>query len=596
MALTPEQAAELGLPPAAPAPRRLTAEEAGALGLPEVSPPAAETPSALARAAAGIGSLGASAAAGAASLGQILDPVVAGAGALGSYVVPHTAPEGASLRERFENEMQGLRRSREERAAANPNAFGAAAILEGGAVGPALAAAAPFSAGAPVGAGAIPALTRMGSGVADAALFNAASQGASNLDRGVLSAAAEGLTSPANLIGAAPGAAGELGRVGAALRPQGARLLASVLPKVTPSAQAKLLRREGVPLTLGQNNPDTFYAAFEQATADNPLGMHLEQAGARQSYSNMLRGKVAAPGQPKPAEGSAHQQFAQLHEGFDAAYAPLKELTVPGQAVASMEKAALRPIEGIRETTRIGAAREIRDALSAFPDAVAYEPGAKGQFGKAPRQPDLTIGKMIKVRKYLRDSIREARAGNQPDMDKVHALEHAEDVLTDTMEQNMPSDAAQMLRDTDRQYARLMTLERAVPAGKEDFTPYQVSKAAEYSTGRSRARQGKGGELQELGDAGQAVFDTRVKPTGMRSVIVKAVPGPLRIGGARLLNSPAIKASLLREPLPPTAPVPVAPLLNPAQAQALALARLLGRGPALGVEPIPTTASEDDRR
>lgn len=156
------------------------------------------------KAAQWLGESAADAALAGASVAQILDPAVAAAGALGSYVVPRTAPEGASLGERFTNEMEGLRSRRAEGARRSPNASLAGMLAGGAAAAPALAGGAVLSKLAPAAEGVLPLLARAGAGIGDAALMNAASQASSNIDQDPGAAALQAATSPWNAVGAAP--------------------------------------------------------------------------------------------------------------------------------------------------------------------------------------------------------------------------------------------------------------------------------------------------------------------------------------------------------------------------------------------------------
>ena len=546
----------------------------------------------LARLARGVGTLGSSAAAGAQSLGQVADPLMAAAGTAGSYLVPYTGT--GSVGERFKNEMENIRRTREERYKASPNAFGAGAILIGAGAGPALAKMAPLSAGAPAGPGAAALLTRAGAGVGDAALANAASQAASNLDRDPLGAAAEAATSPGNLIGALPAAAPAMGDALRAVGRAAGRGAISILPKTQPSAAALLLRKEGAPLTLGQNNPDSFYAAFEQASADSPLGMHLEQGAAKDAYRTILQNQTRAPGTPPVRGGTTQGNWKEILRGFNEGYAPFGEHPVAAEIVRRLPEQAtsVTDMPGIDARTRGAVRSEIENALTVLPERAPYEPGPGGQFGKEPPLPDMTTGDLMKVRANIREQARAAL--NDPDKQRLFGL--AEDAITSAIERSMPAGEADKLRAIDRQYAKTMTLMKAAPAGQTDFTPNQAARALEHDMGRRAFKSGAAGDLQDIVQAGQEVFDTRVKPTGMRSAILSVMPAKFAGAGARYLNQPEIKASLLGE----TYAAPPAPRsVTPEQARVLALVAALRRPPSgaapFEFQPVPTMA-EDDRR
>ena len=162
-----------------------------------------------------------------------------------------------------------------------------------------------------------------------------------------------------------------------------------------------------------------------------------------------------------------------------------------------------------------------------------------------PPTPEVTAGDLMKVRENIRAESRVAR--KTQDFDRLKILGHAEDVVTDALEQALPPEKADLLRRTDRQYARFATMEDAASRGgpESEFSPRQLSASVARSAGRRSFTQGGAGDLQDLAQDMSSVFDQRVPPTGMRGVVLSGMPksfaGPL----ARLVNLPEVKSGLM---------------------------------------------------
>jgi hypothetical protein len=170
--------------------------------------------------------------------------------------------------------------------------------------------------------------------------------------------------------------------------------------------------------------------------------------------------------------------------------------------------------------------------------------GAPGE-GAGGGATSFTTGDLMKVRSILRDGMRTARASQ--DYDRLKLLEHAEDTVTGALKENLSPEDAAALDATDRQYARLMTLENAVARGgpEGEFSPRQLALAVKGSAGKRAYTQGKGGDLQQLAQDMSSVFDQRVPPTGMRAVVLSGAPKIAFGPAARLLNQPGVRSGLL---------------------------------------------------
>lgn len=294
-------------------------------------------------------------------------------------------------------------------------------------------------------------------------------------------------------------------------------------PRVETSPAARTLQAAGVDdLTTGQLlPPEHALSQIERASAGNVFGVAPQRAASRESFMRTAQNKGAAPGAEIPATPDLQARLGELFEGFDPAYAAIKERPIPPEAITSLPDVAMTGVPGIDAATRKAVRNEVGNALTVLPGVEwhppgmhggvgsietpwTYRPGPAGQFGKAPVLPQATAGDLLKVRENLRASVRAAR--DAQDFDRLRLLGSAEDVVTDALERALTPEQAAHLRATDRQYARLMTAANAAPPGQTEFTPLQYLKQVERSAGRRNFKKGEAGDLQDLGEAGREVF------------------------------------------------------------------------------------------
>lgn len=239
--------------------------------------------------------------------------------------------------------------------------------------------------------------------------------------------------------------------------------------------------------------------------------------------------------------------------------------------------------------------RRTREELD--PVARRYEAAA----GEEPPPSPYKAGDLMKVRENIREQIRAARQSQ--DFDQLRLLEHAEDVITGAIDGNLTPELQQLLRETDRQYARLMTAANASPGGQTGFTPLQYLKQVEKGAGRRAFKTGGAGDLQDLGESARETF-VNAPMTGWVKAFLGTLPwgekatGPL----SSMMNSPSGRALLLRHGSPrlpnPGAPPPAAG--SPARAGASAISDPMRRfieayGVRGGMGGAPAAAEEDSR-
>jgi hypothetical protein len=539
-----------------------------------------EQPGMLARGAKWLGETAADTLRGAGSLiDQVGTPVAATIGALGSYAVPHTAPEGATFGERWKNEAKQWREAREESQQRSPTGYAAGSLLP-------MALAPEAMSGLPSTTSMLPATTQAANvgaralgGVLDAATYNAAAAGLGNVDRDPLGAAGQAASSPMNLVGAAaPIAGAALPQARASLRQAMDAALRKRLPQLTPTPAARELMDRGVPLTLGQMAPDSALGHIEEASAERLGGMAPERRAAAQSWRQAALRQALPPGMAEVPEGAIQDQLAQMHEGFDPAYGQIRERTaIPSVKLPDDPSRGLinrsRPLQstegqpGAFELAIQDPSARARDSdvaiVKKFLDnELSLLPGGKTR----PDQLTPVSGdQLLAMRSHIGQAAQEARLEGATAQARL--LDNAHDAVTATLESQLPPDAQQHLRQTDRQYGLYKTIEGAsqkqMAAGQEgEFTPYQLEAQIKSDVGGPAFARGGGNDLRALGHDGNAVFGARAPLTGFRATLLDQVPGQKWIPGgllSRAMNAQVSRDALLRLPPQPDLPGPVPP-------------------------------------
>lgn len=367
---------------------------------------------------------------------------------------------------------------------------------------------------------------------------------------------------------------------------------------VKPTPEAEYLRAEGVPLTAGQLNPRSAVGQIEEASTSlryTGPAIAARREAARDAWRGRLLREPVKPGDTKPLPRDVTDAMVDIYGRFGPEYDAIRGQPIPGEALRDMSASASKVLKGVDERTRAGVKAEIENALT----VIGYKPTGGGHahgkpeapkglvdaFGReipatpAPLKP-ATAGDVLKVRENIRTAIRDARQAQ--DFDKLRLLEHAEDVVTETLNAHLSPEAATALRATDKRYAIYNMLEDA--AGRAglggNFTPKQAGAALKKSLGRRAFVHGKGGDVRQLVDAGNAVFESVSPPTGARLLTV----GPL----GEWLTGPLVWR--MNQPRPvPSMPVPPNALVRMPPGP-LSLAAAMQRGP---VPYLPPGYAED---
>jgi hypothetical protein len=282
------------------------------------------------------------------------------------------------------------------------------------------------------------------------------------------------------------------------------------------SPQAKLLLSKGADeLTLGQRAPKSWINSIEQSAESIPiLGDVIKgqrQAG-REAWQRAVLAEARAPGAAAPASGNVGQRVDQILDGFHHAYdpigkVPVKAIDAAGQPLGEAFKAAV-------STPKVLAGDEARRATAGF-----LEDAHSALVNKVAGGLPLEASDLIGLRSAIRQEIRGALSGPQPDYKTARLLQGAEQAVTGSLQAQLPAAEAAALQATDAQYSKLMKVVDAVRRGGDQpggFTPAQLSQAVKASAEKTGYAAGGGGELRQLAQAGRATLDATVPPTGAR--------------------------------------------------------------------------------
>lgn len=286
----------------------------------------------------------------------------------------------------------------------------------------------------------------------------------------------------------------------------------------TPEAQ--LLLNHGVSLTPGLMNPKGNANLIEQSVDRIPLvGPMIKSSrdNAEQDFGRAVIQQGAAPNAKITPSRNINEMFDQAATSWDPVYAqvhghPIKPEIFNQGANVPLTKvfASASQVPGLRPAQQ----KSINDWLQARLHGLSIDPktGAamvEGYIGKD--------GLRSAIRQRTRDLSRSTDVDAPLMRD---AYEKAENAVTQAIESQLPSDAAQTLRNADAGYSQLKVIEDAVAHAKDNLaglTPSKLSQAISQTGSPGGYARGAGGPLRDLARAGTHVFETVMPPTGART-------------------------------------------------------------------------------
>lgn len=309
----------------------------------------------------------------------------------------------------------------------------------------------------------------------------------------------------------------------------------------TPEAQALLDR--GIDLTGGQMNPKGILNRMEQAS-EGALGIgdviQNAREGAMRQYNRAMVEDAMAPGAKlKSDSGDFNDLIDEAAKSFEPAYDAGKGFPVGAKIMRTGSDIPLRDaIQSVVVKPRIGLSAADRKSWG---QQLSDQLNEVVQAGR--KQGGLKSDDLLAFRSSIRDAIRGEAGDTNASRAAKGLLSDVEDRVTQALESQLPPDAAQALRDTDRQYARFAIVRNAAKSAGDrpgGPTPFEMSRAiAKGTEGNTYARGG--GLGRDLSKAARETFQSNVPRTGL-SGIGRLLP--FLAAGAGALHHPLALAPL----------------------------------------------------
>lgn len=314
------------------------------------------------------------------------------------------------------------------------------------------------------------------------------------------------------------------------LAPAGAAGVLKEFTGVKPSPEAQLLVSKGLDLTPGQLRKGGILDQLETAFENVPVIGQIIKAPKDQVEKDLqhtLIQESAAPGAVIPKTGKASEMLDAAYDSFDPAYKtvhgfPLvlqkgKPVIVNVGQNVPMDKALQTAIN----TRAVRATAETRKSISDW---------LQNQLTK----PIKNSEDLLNIRSAIRSEIKSIKATDVDASASRELLENAEDVVTQTLESQLPANLMQKLKAVDAKYANYKTLEKAVFQGGEGFTPAQVERAMKQGADKGIYARGGGSPLRPIVEAGKQVTAQTLPQTGARLAPLLAAAGVIGKGTAAI--------------------------------------------------------------
>lgn len=314
------------------------------------------------------------------------------------------------------------------------------------------------------------------------------------------------------------------------LAPAGAAGILKGLTGVKPSPEAQLLVSKGLDLTPGQLRKGGILDQLETAFENVPVIGQIIKAPkdkVEEDLRHVLIQESAAPGAVIPKTGKASEMLDAAYDSFDPAYQSVHGFPLvlkSGKPVivnVGQNVPMDRALQSAVNTKSVMATSEVRSNVNNW---------LQNQLSK----PIKNSEDLLNVRSAIRSQIRKISATDVDAAAKRELLENAENIVTQTLESQLPPNLMQKLKAVDAKYANYKTLENAVFKGGEEFTPAQVERAMKQGADKGAYARGGGSPLRHIVEAGKQVTAQTLPQTGARLGPLLAAAGVIGKGTAAI--------------------------------------------------------------
>jgi hypothetical protein len=285
---------------------------------------------------------------------------------------------------------------------------------------------------------------------------------------------------------------------------------------LTRTPEAQQLIDQGVRLTPGQMNPHGVWNKIEENVRGVPMvGNVVEKARtqAQQDFQRGVIGESAAPGYSM--QGTSKDPNELFQEAQDS-YAPLYKAAQgfpvsdhipygngpPTPLATALQQASQAKTVGATRATREQASDFLTGQLEAIKDKASATGG-------------LQSDDLIKLRSNISEEMRGAGIDNAG---KSYAklLGGARDQVTNSINSQIPPDAAAALKTANDAYPKLAIIRDAIKRGgdqEQGFTPAQLSQSVKQAAENNEYARG-GGLMRDWSSAGRDIFTEQNPKTG----------------------------------------------------------------------------------
>ena len=293
---------------------------------------------------------------------------------------------------------------------------------------------------------------------------------------------------------------------------------------LTRTPEAQYLINQGVRLTPGQMNPEGVWNKIEENVRSVPVVGNVVEKARNQSASDFQRGVIEEASAPGYKLKSTSQDPNELFQEAQDSYKPLYQAASGFDVkplIPSRNQTLAAAMKQATNNRAVGAGADIRQNAEDF---VSGKLGAIAE--KAKSNGGWKSDHLIELRSSINEEIRNA-GQDQSGKKYAQLLRDARDRVTESIESQIPAEAAESLKTANDSYPKLAIIRDAIKRGGDQaqgFTPAQLSAAVKQATDNNEYARG-GGLMRDWSSVGRDIFTERNPRTGASHGTTGALAG-----------------------------------------------------------------------
>lgn len=313
--------------------------------------------------------------------------------------------------------------------------------------------------------------------------------------------------------------------------PAGGAAVLKSMRGITPTPEAQFLLNRGMDLTPGQLRKGGAFDQLETAFENVPvIGQIIKapKSKVEEDLRHALIQESAAPNAVIPKAEKASEMLDAAYDSFDPAYKTVHGFPL---VLQNGKPVIVNVGQNVRMDKELQSAVNSRSVMATADTRSSVNNWLKDQLTK----PIKNSEDLLNIRSAIRLQIRKIKPTDNDASAKRELLENAENVVTKTLNSQLPPNLMDNLRDVDARYANYKVLENAIFKGGEDFTLPQVERSMKQAADQSVYARGGGSPLRPLVEAGKSVTAQTLPQTGARLAPLFATAGILGTGVKSIL-------------------------------------------------------------